>query len=381
MRRALLPALIAITSLARPSDAQRGTVPGTLVYAAGGDALVPLPMIGQGQGNLDVSDQLFLRLAVLGPTRRTAGDNSLVPALARSWHRVDPLTIDFEIDLRAHWQDGQPVTAHDVVFTWGINTNPKVNPDQAPLEAIESVKATGERTVRVHFRRAFAEQVYNFAFDCRPLPSHLLEHMPPESIATSDFAQHPVGDGPYRFERRVPGQSIDLRADTTFFLGRPSIARVVYRIASDAQTRLTMLLSGESDVMDNVPPTMANQIQAKPEFRFVTAPSSNLIYMLFNTRAPADTAAAHPFLADDRVRQALILALDRETIAHAAYGPATRVPDAAQSQAWNWVNAGPVAPAKQNVARARAMLAAAGWKDTDHDHACSTRVAPRSAST
>ena len=86
-----------------------------------------------------------------------------------------------------------------------------------------------DRAVRVRFKRAFAEQVYTFGFLTQPLPSHLLESSAPHAIAVSDFANHPVGNGPFRFERRVAGQLIELHADTTFFLGRPTIAGVIFR--------------------------------------------------------------------------------------------------------------------------------------------------------
>jgi peptide/nickel transport system substrate-binding protein len=335
---------------------------GTVVYASGQEPTLPLPVIGQGQGNADVADQLFLRLAVLTPPYRTAGDNALKPMLASAWHRVDARTIDFTIDPRARWQDGVPVTAHDVVFTWSLETNPAVNSDQATLEPIASVAETGPRTVRVTFKRPFSEQLYLFAFGMQPLPAHLLERVRPDSIATSAFAQHPMGDGPFRFERRVPGQLVELRADSTFFLGKPAIGRVLFTYIADATARLNQLLTGQTDVMDNVAPTMADQIQAHADLRFVTAPSSTLIYALFNTRSSTDTAAPNPRLADPRVREALLLALDRDALARSAFGQAARVPEAAQSQLWGWITTGTTVGVKQDVARARALLAAAGWR-------------------
>ena len=74
--------------------------------------------------NQDVADQLFLRLADLGPGLMTAGDRGFVPMLARSWTRRDSLTLVFELDPRARWHDGAPVTARDVLFTLRTGARP-----------------------------------------------------------------------------------------------------------------------------------------------------------------------------------------------------------------------------------------------------------------
>lgn len=362
-----LIASISVALVAGRLAAQQPHATGTVVYSTGQEPTLPMPVVGHGQGNADAADQLFLRFGVLKPPYRTTGDDALAPMLASSWRRVDSVTLDFTIERRARWQDGVPVTAHDAVFTWALEQNPVINPDQADLEPIVSVTAPSAMVVRVRFRRPFGDQLYLAGFGFQPLPAHLLESMPAESIATSGFAAHPVGDGPFRWVRRVPGQSLELDADSTFFLGRPTITRLVYRYVSDATARLNLFLSGETDVLDNVDPVTANRIQAHPEFRFVAAPSSLLVYALFNTRSAADTSRPNPSLSDARVRQALTLALDRTTMAQQAFGAATRVPDAAQSQLWDWITAGNNAAARQDVAAARRLLDQAGWLDHDGD--------------
>jgi peptide/nickel transport system substrate-binding protein len=109
------------------------------------------------------------------------------------------------------------------------------------------------------------------------------------------------------------------------------------------------------------------QIHADAAARIVNAPSSDLVYLLFNTRAPTDTTRTHPIFSDPRVREALTLALDRPVIARTSYGEGTPVPDAAQSQSWAWITAGQFKPAAGNVAQARALLAQAGWRDANGD--------------
>ena len=349
-----------------PAGAQSAPRHATVVYAVGREPTMPIPLFTSSfTENEDLADQLFLHLAVFKPGAQVTGDNALAPALAKSWHRVDPLTLVFDLDRRARWQDGAPVTAHDVVYTWELAN--KTTVDQSRLEPIASVDAVDQWTVRVRFKRPFLEQLYTFAFLMQPLPAHLLERLPADAITTSDFAKHPIGNGPFRFDHRVPGQLVELRADSSFFLGRPTINRVIFRFVSDANTRQNLFLTGETDILDHVPASSLTQIHEYAESRVVNAPANDLIYILFNTRARTDSARPHPLFSDPRVREALTLALDRPVIARTSYGEGTPVPDAAQSQFWSWITPGGMKPAPANLARARTLLAEAGWRDADGD--------------
>ena len=274
----------------------------------------------------------------------------------------------FDLDPRARWHDGAPVTAHDVVFTWDLANSPRLKiADRARLDPIAGVEAVGERSVRVRFKQPGLEQVYTFGFLIQPLPSHLLEKLAPEAIPTSDYARHPIGDGPFRFERRVPGQLVELRADSTFFLGRPTISRLLIQTVTNPDARLNAFLTGEVDILDNIPQPALVQVQQYAEARVIDGASNVLVYLMFNPRSPADSTKPHPLFADPRVREALILALDRPSIAHVTYGPSARVPDAAQSQLWGWITPGGITSRPANVARARALLSEAGWRDANGD--------------
>ena len=370
------PLLALVTVLLALGNAPLGAqVPGTVVFAIGEDPTLPLPAITDRTANTDLADQLFLRLGMLGATLRTAGDNVMTPLLAVRWQRIDPRTLLFDLDPRARWQDGVPVTARDVVFTWRLMMDPVVGTGRILFDPVDSVVAVGERRVRVHFKRAFSEQLYLFAFNMQPLPAHLLEGTPPAAIARSDFATGPVGNGPYRYLRRVPGQFVELRADPNFFLGAPTIARLVLRIAPDATARINLLLAGETDVMGDLTPPDAAKVRERPQFTLLNVAHNLLMYAVLNQRSPADSAQPHPALRDRRVREALRLALDRQTMARGVFGPATGVPDAAQSQLWSWVTGGALGVTR-NLPRARALLAEAGWRDANGDGILERNGAP-----
>jgi peptide/nickel transport system substrate-binding protein len=366
------PALLLLALLAAaPASAQRPA--SSIVIVTGGEPSMPIPTLMEGAqnqvANFEVADHLFLRLANLGPGLVTAGDRGFVPMLARSWSRRDSVTLVFELDPRARWHDGAPVTSRDVLFAFARARDAAIAPKLATLtEHIAKVEADGDHRVIIRFTHPYAEQLYDATWHVAPLPAHLLAQLPPDQLAQSAFLQHPIGDGPYRWVRRVPGEFIELAADTAFFLGRPGIDRVVIRSAADADARLNLLLSGQADAMDNVPPPLSNlqRVAADPDVRLVTVPSPTLGFLLFNQRARRDSTRPHPILADAEVRRALVLALDRQVLVQAVLGEYGEVPFGPASPVL-WIRHGAGTPLRQDRAAATRLLAARGWADHDGD--------------
>lgn len=372
--RTSIIAALALSALSRPGLTQSNQVHrGSIVIATGQLATMPIPTLMEGPAsgvpNLELADQLFLRLAGLGPTLITAGDQGFVPLLARSWSRRDSVTLVFELDPRARWQDGAPVTARDVVFTFARAQNPAVAPRLVELlRRIESVKAEGDRRVVFRFSEAYPEQFYDATFHVAPLPAHLLDSLPPEAVVRSSFVTQPVGNGPYRLVRSVAGQFMELAANEQFFLGKPKLKRVIIRVAASPEARLNMVLSGDADAIENVLPPLDNirRIGADTTLRLIPVPSPTVGFLLFNQRDPSDSGRPHPVLSDVRVRRAITLGLDRQLMVHAVYGPYGEVPYGPVSPIL-WIRHHAPKAARQNIAEARQLLAAAGWRDSDGD--------------
>jgi peptide/nickel transport system substrate-binding protein len=359
---------IAVSASAQSAQAEK-----SIVIVTGQQPTTPIPTLMEGAaaslGNTELADQLFLRLAGLGPTMLTAGDRGFIPLLARSWTRRDSVTLVFNLDPRAQWQDGVPVTSRDVVFSFQRAQNPAVAPRLATLlQHIIGVTAEGDRRVVFRFSHPYSEQLYDATFHVAPLPAHLLDTLPPDAIARSSFVTQPVGSGPYRLVRIVPGQFAELAANQKFFLGSPKITRVIIRFASDPDARLNLLLSGQADAMDNIIPPLDNlrRVSADSSLRLVPVPSPAVGFLLFNQRDPADTSRPHPILSDARVRRAITLALDRSSMVRVVFGTYGEVPYGPVSPVL-WIRHGAPKPAQQNVAESRRLLLAAGWRDSDGD--------------
>jgi peptide/nickel transport system substrate-binding protein len=319
--------------------------------------------------NDEVADQLFLRLAAVGPDMVTAGDRGFVPLLARQWTRRDSLTLVFDLDPRARWHDGTPVTARDVLFTMRRARDRDIAPRLAnATRRIVDVTAEGDHRVVFRYREVYAEQLYDATFHTAIVPAHLLERLPPTLEAWGPFVARPIGNGPYRWVRRQEGEFIELAANDDFFLGRPAIRRVIVRVAVNTDARINLLLAGQADAMDNIPPPITNiaRVEAAPHLKVVSVPSNSLGYLLFNQRDPSDSTRPHPVLADREARRALVLALDRQLIVRAVLGRFGEVPFGPVSSQL-WIRHGAPVPARQDQSAARRLLAGRGWVDRDQD--------------
>src|SRR5256885_387241 len=212
----LLVAGVLLGSLA--SCARRGACTGdycgTVVIAAAGEPDILLPPVTELSSSRDVYDQLFLKLADLGMSGNTIGNEDFQPQLAERWEWDGPVTLVFHLDPRARWQDGRVVTAGDVVFTYDAYTDSLVNsPFRSSLRLISAVTARDSLTAVFRFRQRYPEMFYDAVYQMRILPAHLLRTIPRDQWRSAPFRRAPVGDGPYRFVAWKAGESLELAAD------------------------------------------------------------------------------------------------------------------------------------------------------------------------
>ncbi len=344
---------------------------GTAIVALGAepDALLP-PVVHTQPGEL-ASDLLFQKLADIGPSLNTIGDAGFQPRLARSWKIEDSLTISFELDPRAKWQDGVPVTAADVAFAFSVYRNPVIGANARSLLAlISSVTARDERTAVFRFSKPYPEQFYDATYSMRIIPKHMLDTVPISRLESHPFVRAPmVGNGPYRFVQWKAGASVQFAADTTFFLGRPGLSNVVFNIASDVNTARALILADQADLLnpigtkDDVP-----QVTALPQFRVELRQSASFNYLAFNLHARKSRTRPHQVLGDREVRRAITLGVDRPALIERMFGSDyARVPVGPLSRMTQLGNDSTIPQLAYDTLRARTTLETAGWRDTDGD--------------
>ena len=363
---AALAGLLLLAGCARTGGCV-GEYCGTLVIATSGAPDILLPAVSDLAIMRDVTDQLFLKLADLGMSGNTVGDEDFQPRLAERWEWDTPTTLVFHLDPRARWEDGRPVTAADVAFTYDAYTNASVaSPSRSDLRQIAAVTTRDSLTVVFRFRQRYPEMFYDAVYHMRILPSHLLRELPRDQWHTAAFGRHPMGDGPYRFVAWT-GESLELAADSTFFLGRPHIRRVIWRFTADPQASVRLLTAGDADAME-VLVTPDNVKAARGDTLLTVYPykGSAYGYLWFNLAAPGDSTKPHSLFGDRELRRARFMGVDRQGLLRNVFEDLAKVPPGPMSQLF-WIWDPETRELPYDTAQATRRLARLGWTDSDGD--------------
>ena len=365
--------IFAILSVATLAGCERpggctGAYCGTVIDAAIAEPSTLLPPSTEDVVSNDIGEQLFLKLADVGMSTNTIGDEDFQPLLAERWEWDGPLTLVFHLDPRARWQDGQRVAAVDVEFTFdAYKDSVLASPFRAKLRRIASVTQRDSLTAVFRFRERYPEMFYDAVYHMRILPAHLLRSVPRDQWKTAPFGRQPVGSGPYKFVRWQSAQSIELEADSTFFLGRPGIRRLIWRFTPNLQVGVTQVIADQADVREQlVTPENVERARAAPQLNLYPFRGNIYTYLGFNLRASGDTSQPHPIFADREVRRALTMAVDRASLVKSALGDLGKVPPGPMSSLL-WIWDPEIRQLPYDTAQAGRMLNARGWRDHDGD--------------
>jgi len=345
-----------------------GSYCGTVINAALAEPATLLPPVTEDVVAGDIGEQLFLKLADVGMSTNTVGDEDFQALLANRWEWDGPVTLVFHLDPRARWQDGQRVSAADVEFTFNAYQDSLVgSPFRAKLRRIASVTQRDSLTAVFRFRERYPEMFYDAVYHMRILPAHLLRSVPRDQWKTAAFGRQPVGSGPYKFVRWQSAQSIELVADSTFFLGRPGIRRLIWRFTPNLQVAVTQVIADQADVREQlVTPDNVQRARAAPQLKLQTFRGNVYTYMGFNLRAGGDTSKPHPIFSDREVRRALSMAVDRASLVKSALGDLGKVPPGPMSSLL-WIWDPEIRQLPYDTAQAGRILSARGWRDHDGD--------------
>jgi peptide/nickel transport system substrate-binding protein len=317
-----------------------------------GEPSTLLPILASDSSSHEVAGLIYNGLVRYDKNLRLEGE------LARSWDiSRDGLTITFHLRRGVKWHDGHDFTSRDVLYTYRVTIDPKTPTAYAEsFKQVKQAEAPDPYTFRVTYAKPYAPALESWGMSI--LPAHLLEG---KDITRSELARQPIGTGPYVFKEWVPGQKLVLESNREYYEGRPYIDRYVYRIIPDNSTMFMELKAGGLDMMGLSPVQYKRETDTTrfmERFNKYRYPSFSFTYLGYNLR--------NPLFADKRVRQAITSAINKDEIihgvllgmgqiAHGPYKPGT------------WAYNPHIKDFDYNPARAKLLLAEAGWKKKNSD--------------
>ena len=247
------------------------------------------------------------------------------------------VTIKLRPGLR--WGDGAPVTAKDILFTWTMGKDPAAGfSDNYPWSRASSVDVVDDSTAVLHLPSTLVTyQMWDYI-----LPEHLEAPIKAQAATQMDYINHTLfnaapttpglWNGPYRVTGYQSGDRVTLTPNPYWPGEKPALQQVVVRLIENTAALQANLLSGDVDATPSgigitTDQAVALQRDHPNDFQFLYRPG--LSYERI------DMQKENKALADLRVRQALLLSIDRKTLIDRLFGGHAEVAAAPSSMAWS----------------------------------------------
>jgi peptide/nickel transport system substrate-binding protein len=247
-------------------------------------------------------------------------DGQYVPGLADYWEIAeDGKTYTFHLHDEVKWHDGQPFTADDVIFSMSAQANPDTGSSYTSTfnATVASFEKVDDLTVKVVATDVFAQVVFLGNSYCPIMPKHIWENVAfkdwqSDAGSTGQDPSRVVGTGFIKFKERNEGE-----ATTTFDINKdywdgPAVYdQLIFQTRPDDTAAVEALRAGEIDIFDDVPQPDVAPLDAEPDIKVALYDTFSFGWYGYNLD-PTKT----PLFQDKEVRQALLYAIDRQSIVH-----------------------------------------------------------------
>ena len=290
----------------------------------------------------------------------------VAPALATSWRRVGDTTWEFQLRPNVQFSDGTPFTSNDVVASFERAPSVPNSPASLALFTRSIKQVTAVEPLKVRIETKYPDPLLPMM-----MPEILIIPAASKSASTNEFntGKAMIGTGPYIFGAHLPGDRIIMKRNDRYW-GKPADwEKVTLRFISNEGGRVAALLSGDVDLIENVPPDLIAKVKQSGAFHVVQSRPALPVYLgldmgrdvtpFVTGNNPAPGAKANPLL-DKRVRQALSYAIDRKAISERIMS-GTTAPAGQMLVTGLFGTSGKLAPMPYDPKKAKALLTEAGF--------------------
>lgn len=338
---------VAINVIASPKD--------TIVVGLRQDIISLDPANHRSRNSETVIKNMFDGLVTRGPNME------IVPEIAESWKWLDDVTCEFKIRKGITFHNGEALTAEDVEFTFNRiikegGMNGESSPRKGLLGPLESVEMVDDYTVVFKLSEPWPVLLKMLPHQ-QIVPKDYLE-----KVGTEEFRKHPIGAGPFKFVEGKLNERIVLERFDDYYGGSPDLLpvgvaplkTVIFEILPESSTRVSALLSGECDIIQEVPRADVPRIEKNPNCTIKSSKGTNANYLEMNlTKPPFDNL---------KVRKAINHAFDRELLIEMLYNGEGSV-FAGPLFPYEEMFDSSLTPYEYDPELAKALLAEAGYPD------------------
>jgi peptide/nickel transport system substrate-binding protein len=334
------------------------------------------PFIGVETASSEVLLIAYDRLFGMGfdgrPNAQLAAE---LPTTENGGISADGKTWTVKIRPGAKWQDGQPLTAKDVAFSYNVIIDNGLTSFLQAVKDIKKAVALDDTTVQFTMSAPKADMLYVYVYI---IPEHIWGQVKPATLERSYVNKLPiVGSGPYQITEFKSGDYTKLVRNPDYWgnsvpeWGRPKVDEIIFQAYTNPDTMTQDLLAGTVDAAQGVPSAQFPGLQSNPDLKAISYNFINWDYIDYNSYDSPDSKG-NPVLRDPAFRVALDYAIDRDKIVSLVYnGRAAPGYTMITTNTWrdpdfHWE---PPAGVKRpfDIAKGNALLDAAGYKDTNGD--------------
>lgn len=300
----------------------------------------------------DVWMQIFNTLWVADPQGNLIPDLAVeIPTEANGGISEGGLAWKVKLRDGVTWHDGTPFTAEDVKYTLELINTPSFKARTRIGHAlVKDIKASGNE-ISWRMERAYAPYLALLS-NTYIVPKHILEKAPDPN--TAPFNNAPVGTGPFKWDKRTPGDNISLVANEKFHGKGPYLARAILKYIPDKTALYAQFRTGQIDItIGGFPENYYQEATKLPGRKVQRVPSASIEVVMPNLE--------HPALKEKAVRQALYASINKQAIIETIfYGLHKPTESFSPQESWAY---DPNLPKQEyDLAKANKILDDAGWK-------------------
>jgi peptide/nickel transport system substrate-binding protein len=322
------------------------------------------PYLDPGRDHSNVGSQFYFNtFDPLIHKDYTKADMQAQPGLATEWTMVEPTVMELKLREGVVFQNGEAMTADDVVFSLNRMFQATFPPYQVRmrdrLANFDRAEKIDDLTVRVHVKRE--EPLFETLLNLQQtfiVPEDYIKGLTGDPKVAEDadyeaFSLAPVGTGPYAITEFVPGEKIVYERFDGFWGEKAPLDRATVLHVGEVASRLTALRTGEAQIATNIAPDQLAMIEGDATLKVEGAVTPLFHVMIMNMN--------HPKLKDARIRQALSLAIDRDLLNEALWLGKAVVPASHTMEEFGPLYMPELKTFEYNPEKAKALLAEAGY--------------------